>query len=804
MFKNYIKTAFRSLITNKTYSILNITGLALGTASFILVILYVSYELSFDKFFKNSDNIYRVYMDYIKGGHFEPGDAQAYNQSGPTLKKEISEIKDYVRLYQINKSILEYNNKTLEVKNGQLADPSYFNIFNYPLEAGNPSLVLKEPNTIVLCESISKKLFGNLNPIGESITAYTDNRKVTLTVTGILKDLPENTHFKINYLVSFQTINTWHVSSPWELNWNNNNYFTYILVDKNANIAHLRKKIGQIDFPNKEEERHNIECLASIHLHSDKPYEAEANGSAVRVKFLFAIAIIIIVLSWLNYMNLTTSKSMERLKEVGVRKVSGARRRQLIMQFMSESVMLNLIAIIIASVIVTLSLPYLNAFTGKNLVTGLSWSNSLLLLIGIPILGIVVSGLYPAFILSAFKPALVLKGKMTNSPRTANLRQMFVVTQFLATIVLMIGTFVVIKQIKFLQNQPLGMNLNNIISIKGEILEERKTRDNKLRTLKGEIQKLAFVERVSTANTYPGEGYEDINTNMGVTYPNETKESRTVWYTYSIDENYIPLIDIKMIAGEQFSVQRDTNSYRVLMNEKAARLMGFTNMEDAVNQKMWIGNNPHIIGGIMNDFHFFGLKDEMQPFILFYRDISKGILVKLKPGTNSLSEIDNSIHQLKAKWEEVFPKSTFTYTFVDEKFASLYNEERMFGKVFMLFTILAIFIASLGLFGLAYYRCLVRTKEIGIRKVNGARVTEVMAMLNRDFIKWVAIAFVIACPIAWYAMYKWLENFAYKTELSWWVFAAAGVIALVIALVTVSWQSWRTATRNPVESLRYE
>jgi putative ABC transport system permease protein len=743
-------------------------------------------------------------MDYIKGGHFEPGDAQVYNQSGPTLKKEISEIKDYVRLYHINKSNLEYNNKTIESKYGQLADPSYFNIFNYPLKAGDTSLVLKAPNTIVLTESVSKKLFGSANPIGESITAYAHNRKTTLTVTGVLKDLPQNTHFKIDFLVSFQTILTWQISTPAELNWNNNNYFTYILVDKNTNIANLRKKVGQIDFPNKEEERHNIESLASIHLYSNKPYEAETNGSAVRVKFLFAIAVIIIVLTWLNYMNLTTSKSMERLKEVGVRKVSGARRRQLILQFLFESVMLNLVAIIIATALVNVLLPYLNAFTGKDLVMGLSWSNSLLLLIGIPLLGIVISGLYPAFILSGFKPAIVLKGKMANSPRTVNLRQMFVVTQFFATIVLIIGTLVVIKQIKFLQDQPLGMNLNNIISIKGEILDEEKNRENNLRTLKGEIQKLAFVERVATAKTYPGEGYDDISATMGVTYPDGTKESRTVWYNYSIDENYIPLMGIKMLAGQQFASQKDTNSSRVIMNEKAARIMGFANMEDAVNQKIKIGNNDHIIAGITNDFHFFGLKEEIQPFIFFYNEVSKGIFVRLRPGTNSLSETEDAIRQLRAKWQEIFPKSTFNYTFVDEKFTSLYNEEKMFSKIFMLFTILAIFIASLGLFGLAYYRCLVRTKEIGIRKVNGARVSEVIAMLNQDFIKWVIIAFLIACPIAWFAMHKWLENFAYKTDLSWWIFAAAGGIALVIALLTVSWQSWRAATRNPVESLRYE
>jgi putative ABC transport system permease protein len=804
MLKNYLKTAFRSLLKNRIYSIINISGSAIGIASFILVILYVSYELSYDMFFADSGNIYRVYTEHKKGDHFEPGDAETYNLSGPTLKNEFTGIIDFVRLFRLNKSSFEYNHKIVEVLDGHLADPSYFNVFKYPLVSGNPATALNDPNTIILSQKTADKIFGKTNPVGKSLIVYYERRKTTLTVTGILKNIPENTHLKANFLVSFQTYKNWEVTSPQELNWNCNNYFTYIRVDKNTDIAGLRKKITQLDFPNKNHSRHNIEPLTGIHLYSDKPYEAEANGSAVRVKFLFVIAVIILLLSWLNYMNLTTAKSMERLKEVGIRKVSGARKMQLILQFISESVLLNVGAILIALGLVVTVLPYFNIFTGNHLVWGLSWGKSFFLLIGIPILGIVISGLYPAFVLSGFKPVKILKGKVSQSSRDASFRKGFVVVQFLITIVLLIGTLTVMKQTKFLTGQSLGVNLDKIISIKGELIDEKENYGNAFKILKGEIQKLPFVESVATAGTYPGDGYDGINTQMGITYPDGTQDDRTVWYNYGADEDYIPLMKMELVAGQQFTKNSETNRNKVILNEKAAKQMGFHNFEEAVGQKIKIFGGDRLIVGIMKDYSHFGLKNEIEPLIITYSGISDDILVKLDSNVASVAGINTAIKQLKEKWQQVFPKSAFQYNFVDEKFALLYEEERMFGKAFALFTFLAIFIASLGLFGLAFYRCLLRTKEIGVRKVNGARVTEILTLLNQDFMKWIAIAFILACPIAWYVMHKWLQNFANKTELSWWIFVASGGIAVTIAMLTVSWQSWRAATRNPVKSLRYE
>ena len=361
MVKHYLKIAWKNLTRNKLISFINIAGLVIGISAFVLIMLYVNYENSYDKFFNNSDRIYRVYMDYEEGGVYGAGDAQTYNLSGPTLKDEFPEIIDFVRFAQLDKSSFIYDNNVFEVLNGHLADPSYFSVFDYPLLSGDINTALKEPNSIVLTKKIADKIFEQKNPIGEVITVYHSQEKTQLRVTGIIEDIPENTHIKTNFLVSFNTSKNWKVCRN-DLNWNNNNFFTYILLDKNVDAKKLRQKI--INFDDKvEDERHNIEPLTDIHLYSNKPYEAETNGSADRVKFLFAIAIAIIIISWLNYVNLSTTKSIERAKETGIRKTSGARKSQLIIQFLFESFILNILAVSLSFLLISAVLPIFNSYT---------------------------------------------------------------------------------------------------------------------------------------------------------------------------------------------------------------------------------------------------------------------------------------------------------------------------------------------------------------------------------------------------------------------------------------------------------
>jgi len=802
MLKMYLKIAFRNILKNRMFSTINILGLAIGIASFIIILLYVGYEFSYDRFYKNSENIYRVFMDYKTGDHFEQGDAQVYNESGPTLKKEFPEIQDFVRLYHLKKSSFVIENSSFEVQNGYMTDPSWFDIFEIPLVEGDVETALNQPNTVVLTQKTSSRIFGRTNPVGKMLTTFYGGQKTNLTVTGVLKDIPENTYLKTNFLGSIQTMKNWPLDRP-EPNWGNNNYFTFLLVDKNANIAELQQKIKELKIP-PTEERHNIEPLTGIHLHSDKPFEAETNGSIVQMRFLIAVTFIILLLSWLNYVNLSNAKSLERAKEVGVRKVAGAKKRQLVTQFLFESLLLNLAAVVIAFAIVLILVPYFSSFTGKPLTTEIFRGKTILLLAGILVLGILISGAYPAFVLAGFKPVKILKGKITANSRSTGFRNAFVVAQFLAAIVLLAGTITIFKQMRFVSDQPLGVDLNQVIAIRNNILDEKENPSNAFETLKTEFTKLPTVKAVSVAETYPG---NDDNTSyfMGITFPDGTQEGQTKWYTAEADEDYVQVMGIEMLAGEPFSKNSGTNKNKIIVNETAALKLGFLHPADLLDKTVNFWGQKWVVQGVMKDYHSLSLKYNIEPLILRYSQNYRmtGVLVKLNNVT-SLSDISKTIKQLETEWKENFPKSSFQHNFVDERFASLYSADRKFGETFGLFTFLAIFIASLGLFGLTFYSCTLRIKEIGVRKVNGAKITEILAMLNKDFIKWVAIAFVIATPIAYYAMNKWLENFAYKTTLSWWIFALSGILALGIALLTVSWHSWRAATRNPVEALRYE
>ena len=803
MLKNYIKIAFRSLSKNKLFSMINLSGLAIGMASFFVIMLYVGYERSYDKFNENHDNIFRVYMDYTENGQFVPGDAQSYNLCGPKIIEEVPEVLNFVRFYPLAGTSLEAGNRFYETTKGYLADPSFFTVFTSEMVEGDPTSALNEPNTVVLTETLAKKIFGKTNVIGENMQAINDAEKTNLRVTGVIKDIPENTHLKMSYLVSFETFTNWKVFTPQKLNWNNNCFFTYLLTEDNVNISDLRQKLFHIDIES-DTERMNVEKMTDIHLYSDKPYEAETNGNGNSVRFLFAIAAFIILLSWLNYINLSSAKIMERTKEVGIRKVSGARRQQLIFQFLSESFLLNFGAFILSLGLTYTILPVFNSFLGKELSFGILGFGSLFVVMGVPVLGIFLSGLYPAIVLSSFTPVKVLKGKMAAARTEFSFRKGIVTAQFLATIILLIGTITILKQLKYMNNVPLGMNLNQTVSIKSTIIDNPESARKSYQVLKEEVGKLSFVEDVSLVQTYPGDGYEHVGTFTHITFQDGSEDKHTNWFNYLADENYIPLMGFELLSGSNFTDNPGTNKNKIIINECSAKVMGFASMNEAIGQKLHFWGDDFYIEGVIKDYHHFGLKNEEKPFIIRYAPDNEGLIVKLKNNTASLTEVDNELAGLEQEWKKVFAKSTFHHSFIDQKFASLYKQEKTFSKTFTFFTFLAIFIAALGLFGLSYYRINQRIKEIGVRKVNGAKVSEILAMLNRDFIKWVAFAFVIATPIAYYAMYKWLENFAYKTNLSWWIFALAGVLALGIALLTVSWQSWRAATRNPVEALRYE
>lgn len=805
MYKLFLKIATRYLLKNKLYSFINIFGLAIGIASFVLIMLYVNYEYSYDTF-EGSENVHRVYMDYTEEGVFVPGDAQSYNLSGSTLKESFPEIKDFVRFSHITDVSFRYNNTIINGEKGALADPSYFDVFKYPLLKGDVNEVLKDPYTILLTESLAKKVFGDENPIGKSLEIIYGGNTL-FTVKGVLKDLPKNTHIKNNFLISFDTFLTWSgYRNKRELNWNGNNYFTYIKLDENADVALLKQKIMSFKVESLPYERHNIEPLEDIHLYSDKPYEAEANGSASRVHFLLAIALIIIILSWLNYVNLSTAKSLERAKETGIRKVAGAQKPQIILQSLLESLLLNFIAMAISIVIVLIGLPLFNVYIGQELTIGLSNIEAFLPMIGFILFGTVVSGMYPALILSNYTPAKALKGKISTSGGGLALRKGLIIGQFLATIVLLIGTIVVTQQIKFLQNQPIGANLDQVLAFEGKMLNA--TPDSLLiknfETLENELKKLPFVKNSVLTRTYPGEDYNDLGSNVGINFPDGTRDDSRIWYNYAVGPDYFELMELEFVAGGPFLENSEGYSNHVVMNERFIRHMGIPKMEDAVDKKVKFWGQDWIISGIIKDYHHFGLKTGIEPMLLRHGINTNNLLVKFDKGVVSAAGLAGAISQVENKWKEIFPQSTFDYTFLDQKFQAQYNEDKAFGSAFQIFTTLAILIASMGLFGLTSYTCIQRKKEIGIRKVNGARIREILSLLNKDFVKWVGFAFIMAVPISWYAMNQWLQGFAYKTSVSWWAFALAGLTALAIALITVSWQSFQAAVANPIDALKDE
>lgn len=805
MYKLFLKIATRYLLKNKLYSFINIFGLAIGIASFVLIMIYVNFERSYDKF-KGSENVHRVFMDYLEGGEYIPGDANAYIVSGPTLKENFPEIKEFTRLRRRNGLVLLYNNTVFDHNSGSLADPEYFDVFDRKLELGDLKTALNEPYSMVLSSSLAKKIFGSEDPIGKTLKIASD-RESTFTVTGIMDNSGLNTHIKNDLLISFKTFYTWELfEGDWERTWSQNEYYTYIKVAENTDVALLNKKVMNFAPEGLKNERHHLEPIEDIHLYSNKPYEAETNGNGNGIKILAIIAFITLVLSWMNYMNLTSSKSLERAKEIGIRKVVGAKKTQLVFQFLLESALLNLIAIVLAVASVYILLPAFSQFVEQDLSFGVEQLKNLLPYFGLILVGASLAAFYPAFVLSRYSPAKVLKGKVQTSKSGLSFRKALIVGQFIATIALLTGTFVANKQIRFLKDRPIGANLDQVVALKGRVLNGVSDSLVSLDfvTLTNEILKSPFVKDVAIAQSYPGDGFEDMNSNIGLTFPNGSTNETRIWYSYSVQPEYFNLMDMEFLAGEPFKQTAQRWSNNIVINEKLALFMGITDMQGVIGNTMKFYDQDWTIMGIVKDYNHFGLKSPVEPMVITHFKNRSNILVKLNKQAVTMAGTTSALNELNKIWHQVFPESTYNYAFLDQKFEAQYKEDQKFTKAFQVFTILAIIIASLGLFGLTSYTVVQRKKEIGIRKVNGATIAQILSLLNQDFVKWVVIAFVVAVPISWYAMSKWLEGFAYKTTMSWWIFALAGIVALCIALLTVSWQSFRAAVANPVESLKDE
>jgi putative ABC transport system permease protein len=808
MIKNYIKTAFRTLRKNLGFTAINVLGLALGLATCLLIVFYVVDELSYDRYNVNADRIFRINND-IKFG----GNDQSYASSpaplAAALVADIPEVEKSVRLINKWGYNVKKGNQNIKEDHMLFADPSIFDVFTLPMIAGEPKTALVDPRCVVISETVAKRYFNSpLQAVGKTLTF---NDSVLFKVTGVIKDMPKQSHFNFGFFLSMSTL-----AESRENAWLSNNFNTYVLLKQGADPQKFKAKLQLLmrkyagpqlqsvlhvsfDELKKAGNKYdlNIIPLKDIHLKSTCVSELAPGGNVLYVYIFTAVAMFILLIACVNFMNLSTARSSNRAREVGVRKVLGSPRSSLIFQFLAESVMVTLIAAVLGVIAAYLFLPAFNNIADKSFsfnVASLSWLVPGML-VAVLVIGC-MAGFYPAFFLSAFQPIEVLKGKLANGFKGSWLRSFLVVFQFSISIFLIIGTLVIYNQLQYIQHKDLGYKRDQMMVIHG-------TWDlaNQAATFKNEVKQLPGVVNATMTGFIPTMDYR----NSSSLFPDRNLDQKKALLsqTWTIDDDYIPTLGLKLVKGRNFSKQMGTDTTSMIINESAARLLGIT---DPVNKmlyapqdnmaKIWKG---YRIIGIIKDFNFSSLKDNISPVVLMYGRDQGALSVKV-----NTANITTLMALIKNKWKAIAPNREFNYSFMDQDFEATYRAEQRMGTIAIIFTSLAIIIACLGLFGLAAYAAEQRSKEIGIRKVLGAEVSTIVAMLSKDFMKLVLISIVFATPLAWLVMHQWLQSFAYRQNIQWWVLALSAFLAVFIAFATISFQSIKAAITNPVKSLRSE
>ena len=771
---------------NKGYSLINISGLAVGMACTILIFLWVQHELSYDRFHQNAEQIYRVNLESHRhdGVYHHPWTPFPLAE---TLKDQYPEIVASTRLSWDHFNV-KYQDKSFHEYEFLFVDPDFFEIFSFPLiHPGNPSLLLPDPNSIVITDAMAKKYFGEqTDPVGKVLSL--DN-KVDFKVSGIVH-IPDNTDFKADFYLSFKAFELFNASlADLESDWKSNNYHVYILLGKDSSSLRLEKKIsGFLNKYNPErKDLLTLQELSQVHL-----YNPDGTGDNILYVYVFSIiAIFILLIACVNFMNLATARSEKRAKEVGLRKSLGAKRPQLVKQFLTESVILSLFSFVISLTIVEALLPLFNTLSGKQLALNFSNLNILMGLTGVALLTGILSGSYPALFLSSFTPVKVLKGTFFSLAKGSRLRNSLVIFQFTLSITLIICTAIVYSQLKYIQNKDVGLDKENLVYI----LMEGESK-YKYETLKKELLKHPGIRSASACHILPSEiyvwaGYLDWEGKL---------PDQKVYFNFSfVDFDYIPTFKMKIKAGRNFSREFPTDKENFILNEEAIRQM---NLESPIGKQFTLWEHKGTIIGIVKDFNFQHLGNKIAPLVLSsgdWGDKKRYLVMRISPG-NPTRMIDH----LRQVWNRVNPGFAFDYHFFDETYDRLYRNEKRLGKILFYFAFLAIFISCLGLFGLASFLAERRTKEIGIRKTLGASVPGITLMLSKKFTGLVVLSNVIAWPIAYYIMKNWLQQFAYRTVIGIEIFIWGGITALAIAWLTISYQSIKAALANPVEALRYE
>jgi putative ABC transport system permease protein len=812
MFKNYLKIAWRNLLKNKTFSFVNIIGLASGLACFILIALYVVDELSYDRFNEKAGRIYRIHGDIVFGGnplHL----AVASDPMGSALKKDYPQVEEYVRFFNSSGSkLIKKGDQFINESNVVHADSTLFEVFTLPLIAGNPKSALNDPNTVVISESTAKKYFSTLDAVGKTIEVD-DNGSTLYKVTAVMKDIPHNSHFNFDMIFSMD-----NVQYQWG-NFLSHNHQTYLLLKPGTDYKAFEKNFPQ--FINKyvvpqaaqfmniksmdefEKAGNKLEYslmpLTDIHLHSDRYPELGVNGNIQYVYIFSVIALVVLLLACINFMNLSTARSAARAKEVGIRKVIGSEKKYLINQFLTESILTTFISTVLAVGIAWICMTWFNNLSAKDLqIENLLQPTYLSFLMVLAIIVGLLAGIYPAFVLSSFNPIVVLKGKLSSGLKRSTLRNVLVIGQFTMSIFLIAATIIVFKQLNYIQTKKLGFNKDQLLVINGTG-SLGSNRD----AFKNEISKLQGVKASSYAGYLPvsNSSRNDVSFSTSPEMNSQNSINMQVW---NIDYDYIPLMEMEMVKGRNFSRDFGTDSNATIINEATAKLLGWT---DPIGKKLYTYFQDQFgtqlisreVVGVVKNFHFSSMKENIGPLCFRLADNSWATAFKV-----STTNIKPLISQIESKWKAMAPGLPFNYQFMDEAFDNMYRVEQRTGKLGLTLSIIAIVIACLGLFGLATYTAEQRIKEIGVRKVLGATLVNVVTMLSKDFILLVLIASIFAIPLAWWAMNIWLQDFAYRISVGLWIFIAAAVISIFIALITVSFQAIKAALANPVKSLRTE
>ncbi len=805
MLLNYFKVAYRNLVRNKVFSFINISGLAFGMAACILISLYILDELSYDRYHENTERIYRISREFLnEDGVTNLHLGQIAPPFGPLIDGDFEGIVEYtVRMLPSGGSLISYEDIHLEQDGVFFAEPTLFDIFSFEVLKGDRSTMLTEPNSVVISESFAEIYFKGVDPIGKTMR-YDD--MLDVKVTGVTRDVPRNSHFHFDCLISFITVENFFGRENLMSNWGSNNYATYILLKEGYDPDDLEAEFPEFlnrhihsensDVKASDWTRLNLWPLASIHLHSHLDTELEPNGNITFVIIYGAIALFILLIACINFMNLSTARSMKRSKEVGLRKVMGAYRFNLISQFISESIVYSFLAVIVALMISALVLPYFNNFVEKDLaLTLLLQPRQLLVFILIVLLSGFIAGSYPALFLSSFHPVKVIKGTLSDKKSTLSFRYLLVIFQFLISIVLIIGVGVINDQLEYVKSKELGFDRENIL-----VLPASDEIYNKYELVKSRLLEHPGITKVAMTSRVPSGRLLDSNS----TKAEVNGELKPIPFRIAdihVDHDFLNVLGANILAGRNFDEKRASDSVGAyILNATAVREIGWSSAEEAIDREFHYGNTAGRVIGIVEDFHFESLHQEIAPMIfLITSGRRRSVMVKfMETGKNEVFEY------LKEEWAALRPNYPFTYYFVSENFDEQYNSEDRLSKLIQYFSGLAILIAVLGLFGLVSYATEQRTKEIGIRKVMGATVTDILLLLNTAFLRLVLVAIVISIPLAWWGMNKWLDTFAYHTNVQIVTLLVSGIVAFLIAVVTVSYRTWRSANTNPAVTLKYE